>query len=110
MKSKLLALTLLVASVSSGCLAIRYEQTSDRVAQTETVTVTARGFFKDTSLAGVAGASTISVTDTNGTYTSARNVGATNLATVVSTNASGIVKAGGDAAGGLLSNAVGVTR
>lgn len=87
-------------------MVIRYKQVSDRAAQTESVTVVARGLFKDTSLSGVAGASTISVTTNGASYTSTRNVGATNLATIVSTNASGIVKAGGDAVGGLIKNAV----
>ncbi len=111
-KIKWVAFTATIALLlGSGCLSITYRQETDRINQTETVKVTARGLFKDTTLAGAAGASTLSVTDTNGsTYTSTRNVGATNLATIVSTNASGIVEAAGGAGGRLLNEAIGGLR
>lgn len=107
-KLKCLGAVALVLALTTGCLSVVYQQDSDRLNQTETTRITARGLFKDTSLAGVLGATEIKVSDTNGaTYSSARNIGATNVATVVSTNTAKVLESAGIAAGNVIGEAVG---
>lgn len=93
--------------LASGCLMVRYNQTSDRLEQTEKTRITAFGLFKDTSLEAAVGATKIDVTETNGaSYSSARNLGATNVSTVVSTNSAAVINAGGSAVGNVIGAAV----
>ena len=96
----------LLALLATGCLAVRYTQTSDRIQQTEKTTATAMGMFKDTSLAGLVGSTSIAATATNGaTYQSIRDIGATNLVTVVSTNTTPVVGAAGTSIGNIIGSA-----